>query len=597
MCGIAGIIGDFNTCQLDAMLLSQYHRGPDATGKYNDGNFAALGHNRLAIIDLSPQSNQPFLDPSGRYILVFNGEIYNYIELKAELKGHYTFRTDSDTEVLLAAFIIYGNQCLQKLNGMFSFAIWDNQDKKLFAARDRFGVKPFFYSIKNNSFYFSSEIKAIHAAGISRIPNEKVWASYFAYGSYGNPDETFWEDILQLPGGYFLSFTLPLDKMGTCLVEGGLRQAQSDIVPQVPSDLTIVKWYFFEEEVAKQPKNLTFEQAKEHYVSLLKDSIDLRFRADVPVGFNISGGLDSSVLLALVNNNNNNNSRINAYTFYTNNLAYDELPWVEMMVAKTKNPLTKVLLQAHEVPDFAQKMEGQQDEPYGGVPTLAYAKIFQQARKDNVLVLLDGQGMDEQWAGYDYYTQENDTTIQGVTDSPFKRNMLSDTFLAKAEKPNYPKPFDHELLNKQYRDLFYTKIPRALRFNDRISMLFSTELREPFLDYRLVEFAFSLPFYFKIKNGITKFMLREIASEYLANDLVFAPKRPLQTPQREWLANDLKKWVGDCFEIIENTEYSRWFDIVELQKELERYFEGNIQSSFHIWQFISLCEMTRTTND
>ena len=597
MCGIAGIIGDFNTCQLDAMLLSQYHRGPDATGKYNDGNFAALGHNRLAIIDLSPQSNQPFLDPSGRYILVFNGEIYNYIELKAELKGHYTFRTDSDTEVLLAAFIIYGNQCLQKLNGMFSFAIWDNQVKKLFAARDRFGVKPFFYSIKNNSFYFSSEIKAIHAAGISRIPNEKVWASYFAYGSYGNPDETFWEDILQLPGGYFLSFTLPLDKMGTCLVEGGLRQAQSDIVPQVPSDLTIVKWYFFEEEVAKQPKNLTFEQAKEHYVSLLKDSIDLRFRADVPVGFNISGGLDSSVLLALVNNNNNNNSRINAYTFYTNNLAYDELPWVEMMVAKTKNPLTKVLLQAHEVPDFAQKMEGQQDEPYGGVPTLAYAKIFQQARKDNVLVLLDGQGMDEQWAGYDYYTQENDATIQGVTDSPFKRNMLSDTFLAKAEKPNYPKPFDHELLNKQYRDLFYTKIPRALRFNDRISMLFSTELREPFLDYRLVEFAFSLPFYFKIKNGITKFMLREIASEYLANDLVFAPKRPLQTPQREWLANDLKKWVGDCFEIIENTEYSRWFDIVELQKELERYFEGNIQSSFHIWQFISLCEMTRTTND
>jgi asparagine synthase (glutamine-hydrolysing) len=144
MCGIAGIIGDFETQQLDAMLLSQQHRGPDATGKYSDGNFATLGHNRLAIIDLSPQSNQPFLDPSGRYVLVFNGEIYNYIELKAELKSHYTFKTDSDTEVLLAAFIIYGNQCLQKLNGMFSFAIWDNYDKKLFAARDRFGVKPFF---------------------------------------------------------------------------------------------------------------------------------------------------------------------------------------------------------------------------------------------------------------------------------------------------------------------------------------------------------------------------------------------------------------------------------------------------------------------
>jgi asparagine synthase (glutamine-hydrolysing) len=585
MCGTAGIIGNFKEYELDAMLLSQYHRGPDATGKYSDANFAALGHNRLAIIDLSPQSNQPFLDSSGRYVLVFNGEIYNYIELKQELQEYYTFKTESDTEVLLAAFLVYGNQCLQKLNGMFAFAIWDSQDKKLFAARDRFGVKPFFYSIKNKSFYFSSEIKAILAAGIPKIPNEKVWASYFAYGSYGNPNETFWEGIAQLPGGHFLEF-----------------QNQQ---------LTLKKWYFFEEEVTKQPKNLTYEQAKDHYLMLLKDSIQLRFRADVSVGFNISGGLDSSVLLTLVNeqeknriNNNANkngngnvDAKINAYTFYTNNPEYDELPWVEMMVAKTKNPLTKVLLRADEVPDFAQKMEGQQDEPYGGIPTLAYAKLFEQARKDNVLVLLDGQGMDEQWAGYDYYTQENETTIQGVTVSPFKTNMLSDSFSAKAEKPVYPKPFNDVMLNKQYRDLFYTKIPRALRFNDRISMAFSTELREPFLDYRLVEFAFSLPLNFKIRNGQTKFMLREIASEYLADDLVYAPKRPLQTPQREWLAEDLKKWVAHCFETIEKSKYGEWFDKAALGKELQLYFDGNSQSSFHIWQCISLYEMMRIIND
>jgi asparagine synthase (glutamine-hydrolysing) len=577
MCGIAGIIGSFNGSELDAMLLSQHHRGPDATGKYTDEDFAALGHNRLAIIDLSPQSNQPFLDPSGRYVLVFNGEIYNYIELKAELKELYAFATDSDTEVLLAVFIIYGNQCLQKLNGMFSFAIWDNQEKKLFAARDRFGVKPFFYSIKNNSFYFSSEIKAIHAAGISRIPNEKVWASYFAYGSYGNIDESFWEGIVQLPGGHFLEYE--------------------------NKKLTLKKWYCFEEEVTKQPKKITFEQAKEQYVALLKDSIRLRFRADVSVGFNISGGLDSSVLLALVNDFNNNDkiknqrSLINAYTFYAGNPEYDELPWVEMMIAKTKNPLTKVLLEAEFVPELAKKMEQQQDEPYGGIPTLAYAKLFEQARKDNVLVLLDGQGMDEQWAGYDYYTQENDATIQGVMDSPFKKNMLSDSFLAKAEKPIYPEPFEDPVLNKQYRDLFYTKIPRALRFNDRISMMSSTELREPFLDYRLVEFAFSLPLDFKIKKDLTKFMLREIASEYLADDLVFAPKRALQTPQREWLAEDLKKWVEECFLTIENSVCSKWFDKAAFKEELQVYFEGNTQSSFHIWQCISLCGIMQTIND
>jgi asparagine synthase (glutamine-hydrolysing) len=300
--------------------------------------------------------------------------------------------------------------------------------------------------------------------------------------------------------------------------------------------------------------------------------------------------LDSSVLLALVNLQEDN-SKINGYTFYTNNPDYDELPWVEQMVVKTRNPLTKVLLQAHEVPDFAQKMEGQQDEPYGGIPTLAYAKIFEQARKDKVLVLLDGQGMDEQWAGYDYYAQENDETIQGVTDSPFKKNMLSHAFLEKAEKPIYPTPFADVILNKQYRDLFYTKIPRALRFNDRVSMLFSTELREPFLDYRLVEFAFSLPLDFKIKNGITKFILREIAAEYLANDLVFAPKRPLQTPQREWLGKDLKDWVMNCFAVIKDSSFSAWFDLEELKNELDCYFEGSQQSSFHIWQCISLYEM------
>jgi asparagine synthase (glutamine-hydrolysing) len=585
MCGIAGIIGDYNEIQLDAMLVSQHHRGPDATGKYYDKNFAALGHNRLAIIDLSPKSNQPFIDNSGRYVIVFNGEIYNYIELKEDLQNQYDFKTESDTEVLLAAFIIYGKSCLAKLNGMFAFAIWDNQEKKMFAARDRFGVKPFNYCLFQNTFYFSSEIKAIHAAGVPKTPNEKVWASYFAFGTYGMPNETFWEEIAQLPGGHFLEYK--------------------------NKKLTTQKWYCFEDEVAKQPKNLTFEQAKQHYLGLLKDSIKLRFRADVPVGFNISGGLDSSVLLALVNlqetNNSNKNghselveehikdqhSAINAYTFYTNNSDYDELPWVEQMISKTHNPLTKVLLQADAVTALAEKMTWHQDEPYAGIPTLAYAAIFEQARKDGVLVLLDGQGMDEQWAGYDYYTQENEATIQGVLQSPYKINMLSDSFSAKGVKPIYPKPFDDSILNKQYRDLFYTKIPRALRFNDRISMMYSTELREPFLDYRLVEFAFSLPLDFKIRNGQTKFMLREIASEYLSADLVFAPKRALQTPQREWLATDLKQWVNQQFVGVENSSASGWFNIDELQKELKLYFEGNIQSSFHIWQCISLNEMLK----
>lgn len=565
MCGIAGIIGDFKKDQLDAMLISQHHRGPDATGKFFDEGFVALGHNRLTIIDLSPQSNQPFSDNLGRYELVFNGEIYNYIEIKAALQNQYVFKTESDTEVLLAAYIVYGKHCLEKFNGMFAFAIWDNQDKKLFAARDRFGVKPFFYSCFNGNFYFSSEIKAIHAAGIPKISNEKIWASYFAFGSYGMPNETFWEHISQLPGGHFLEYE--------------------------NKNLTIEKWYHFEKEVAKQPKNLSFDQAKDYYILLLRDSINLRFRADVPVGFNISGGLDSSVLLASVRAQNIHNEDCKAYTFYCNDAKYDELPWVEKMIAITKNPLTKVLLQADEVAGYSEKIASYQDEPYGGIPTLAYAKIFEQARKDGVLVLLDGQGMDEQWAGYDYYTQTNEATIQGVQDSPYKINMLSDAFLAQAEQPEYPKPFNDDVLNKQYRDLFYTKIPRAMRFNDRVSMAFSTELREPFLDYRLVEFAFSLPLEFKINKGITKYMLHEIALEFLTKDFVFDYKRIIQTPQREWLATDLKEWVSESFKTLEHSQYSSWLKKDVLNEELQHYFDGNIQSSFHIWQCISLYEM------
>ncbi len=196
--------------------------------------------------------------------------------------------------------------------------------------------------------------------------------------------------------------------------------------------------------------------------------------------------------------------------------------------------------------------------------------------------------MDEQWAGYDYYIQNSDATIQGVKKSPFKRHVLSEEMIDLAEKPKYPKPFKEELLNKQYRDLFYTKIPRALRFNDRVSMAYSTELREPFLDYRLVEFSFAQPLEYKIKNGIQKSLLREIVSEYLSDSISYAPKRPLQTPQREWLGKDLEKFVTNMIMKIERSEFSSWFDIEELKNEWQNYLHGDNQSSFHIWQWLGL---------
>lgn len=557
MCGIAGIIGsEAQPATLEKMLVAQAHRGPDATGRFVEKD-VCLGHNRLAIIDLSKEANQPFYSTDQRHVLIFNGEIYNYLELKKELDTQYAFQTSSDTEVVLAAYLHWGELCLHKFNGMFSFAIWDRKEQSLFAARDRFGVKPFYYSIESSTLYLASELKALFAAGVKKAPKESVWASYFAYGSYGAPTECFWEGIHQLAGGYYLTY-------------------KNDV-------LATHRWYVFEEELKKYQKQLPYDEVKARYKALLEDSINLRFRADVPVGFNVSGGLDSSALLALVNQRDQGGD-IRAYTFYTGDERYDELPWVEDLIATTQNPLSKVLVTSQRITALSEHMAVMQDEPYGGVPTVAYAEIFKQARKDGIRVLLDGQGMDEQWAGYDYYIKQSEETIQGVRASPFRSGVLQDFFLAKATKPQYPKPFKDALLNKQYRDLFYTKIPRALRFNDRVSMAASTELREPFLDYRLVEFAFAQPLEYKIKDGVQKYLLRDLVSDYVPTKLTYAPKRPLQTPQREWLAGALTPWV---VEAIEQLGESSWFDKKALIQEMQNYFKGDQDSSFHIWQWVN----------
>jgi asparagine synthase (glutamine-hydrolysing) len=261
------------------------------------------------------------------------------------------------------------------------------------------------------------------------------------------------------------------------------------------------------------------------------------------------------------------------------------------MLEKRPYHLNICTLSANEIPDLALKMAQHQAEPYGGIPTIAYSKIFKTASEKGVKVLLDGQGSDEAWAGYDYYVSNSNSVVQGVTKSPFRTGVLDGDFSKDYCKTNYPKPFEDHLLNLQYRDLFYTKIPRALRFNDRVSMLYGTELREPFLDYELVEYVFSRPTDFKIKDGAQKWMLRKIAEKFLQKDLVLAPKRPLQTPQREWLSEDLKNWVAAE---VEQLEKNNWFDKKQLQNELNHFFQGDNQSSFHIWQWINAAQLLKS---
>ena len=330
----------------------------------------------------------------------------------------------------------------------------------------------------------------------------------------------------------------------------------------------------------------TKDEHKEEYKFLLEKSIKLRFRSDVKVGFNISGGLDSSILLALVHNLFPD-KEIESFTFYCDNNKYDEIQWVDKIICETNKIHNKILFRVDDVPSLIKKISYFQDEPYGGIPTLAYSNIFKDAKSKGIKVLLDGQGFDESWAGYDYYHNDVNSVIQGVVNNPFNKNILNDSFKKKILLNNKIEPYKSTLLNKQYRDLFYTKLPRALRFNDRISMMYSTELREPFLDHSLVEYAFSLPKKFKIRNGESKWLLRYIAKDYLKTDIIFSPKRPLQTPQREWLKNELFSLSEYYYNEILNIP---WFNKNKIKSQWNLFNNSKIDNTFFLWQWYSAVE-------
>jgi asparagine synthase (glutamine-hydrolysing) len=284
---------------------------------------------------------------------------------------------------------------------------------------------------------------------------------------------------------------------------------------------------------------------------------------------------------------------VKAFTFTTGDSNYDELPWVERMLSKTNHPLVVCRLSPGDVPALAESVQFHQDEPFGGLPTLAYARLFEKAKENGVTVLLDGNGMDEQWAGYDYYRSamngKEPSLVQGTNESPVRPDCLSPDFRALAEQPlEFPSVFSDKLRNLQYRDTIMTKIPRAMRFNDRISMRSSTELREPFLDHRLFELAFRQPASRKLNEETGKVMLRQIVKEFVGEGLSEAPKRSMQTPQREWLRSELKDWAVGMINLARNGFAADWLDRRSVDETLCDFLSGKGDNSFFIWQWISL---------
>lgn len=562
MCGIAGIIQNdphsFHAEDLHRMTVALAHRGPDGHGYWQQDDHKVLfGHRRLSIIDLSPAGHQPmpYLD---RYLLMHNGEIYNYIELREELqKLGYRFNSNTDTEVIAAAYDHWEEDCLHHFDGMFSFCIWDKKEKCFFAARDRFGEKPFYYTLENGSLLFASEIKAFWAAGIDKIPNRKLLFNFLTIGYTDNPllpGETFFENIFRLPAASFLYYH-----------------------PE-QQELTIENYWDL--DLQQLNETIKEEDATERFTELLNRSVNRRLRSDVPVGSSLSGGLDSSTIAAICAAIG---SPINSHQCFTASFAgfeKDETALAKQVADQFRLKQHIISLGPAGLLDDLEKLSDAQEEPFASSSVYAQYKVYELAKQHGVTVLLDGQGADETLAGYHkyykWYWQElyRKRKLKKSGEIPAAMALgVQEEFSWKNKVAAWFPAFASVVMERQYllhaikqedldRDFvktcsghaYYTPpehfdlngllyfntrthgLEELLRLADRNSMAHGREIRLPFLSHELVEFIFSLPARFKIRNGRTKWLLRQAMKNSLPENICWRPdKIGFETPQKDWM--------------------------------------------------------------
>jgi asparagine synthase (glutamine-hydrolysing) len=574
MCGIVGVLGKLPSQKtIEQARDKMQHRGPDDCGiYYAPEEKVALGHRRLSIIDLSADGRQPFFSDDDRYVIIFNGEIYNYLEIKQELNKFYNFKTKTDTEVLLAAYIQWGEKCLDKFNGMFAIAIWDRKDKKLFCARDRLGIKPFFYSMQNNNLLFASEIKALVELGIKQEVNEDIIFDYLYHGFYEHDEAMFYKDVQVLPAGHF--FIWQNNKIET-------------------------KKYWDLADKEQDYSHLSIEQVKEKFQALLIDSIKLRFRSDVPVGIYLSSGLDSNALLYFAEQNVKKD--INTISMCLPNKEYNECLYIDeyLSASQKKNWHTCSLSLENTLP-LVEGMNMIQDQPFGGIPTVMFGELNKATKNKKIPVMLHGQGVDEILAGYKYYYPEylrdqGQVNVDSAMDlSQDKTKLIDKTILDKdfvkqheSRELKFKKPFKSHLLNAQYRDIMYTKIPRTLRFADHASMAQSIELRVPYLDHRIVEFCFWLPAKYKINKDIQKVLIRELVSDCLPDTIGQRQKKSYGQSQVQLFREHYKEYVLALLDA-ELFKSLKYWDHDQLRKKVKAFFNGEGDNSFFLWQCINL---------
>ena len=598
MCGISGII-NFNresvkNDDLRSMMKKMKHRGPNDEGTFIDDN-VGLGFVRLSILDLSSAGHQPMFSNDERYVIIYNGEVFNYIEIREELRAKYKFKTGTDTEVILAAYQEWGEECLNKLNGMFSFVIYDSKTKEIFAARDRFGIKPFYYYQDADRFIFASELKSILPLLNKRVANDKVIYNFLLFNRTDNTDETFFKDIKKLRHGNFLKIK--------------------------NNKVTFKKWY----NLADKIKDTKCFSAKE-YRELFKDSLKLRLRADVPIGVSLSGGIDSSSIVASLIKDFELNELNTFSAIFDKKEESDESEFVDAFKPLVKNMYYTSPSADSFFEDFETFIDAHNEPMADTGPYIQY-KVMELASK-HVTVTLDGQGADEQLAGYHYFfgsyyieliKQFKFARFLSENLNYFKKHKSADALkyfiyylmpsklqnkISNNRFPSINKSFfDSYKKNYELNEMLYNpknltdlllkhfefKLEHLLKWEDLNSMHFSIESRVPFLDYRLVEATLSTPSFQKISKGETKHLLREALKDILPEKITQRKdKKGFTNPREKWYRTE--KFKNYIFELINSESFINrgYFDSGIANLQYKKHLEGKIDISMEIWKWINL---------
>ena len=597
MCGITGIIDtglapDAAEALLDRMLQSLRHRGPDHSGRWMDAP-VLLGHNRLSIIDLSDKANQP-MEYDG-LVIVYNGEVYNYVEIRDELeKRGCRFRTESDTEVVLAAYREWGSDCVKRFVGMWAFAIWDKIERELFCSRDRFGIKPFYYIHAGDKFYFGSEYKPLKLSPLFRsafnLAQIARWRSCYR-------DETYFACLKALPERCNLVF-----KQGQVFVSR-----------------------YWDIDCSKKFSG-SFDEKREHFFQLFRDSVRLHMRSDVAVGGLLSGGMDTSSIASVIGRDFSTVPYKTFTIYYEGRKQMDERPWARE-VASTYANIHPIFCQPsdEEVAGSFASVVRAHDAPLSGSPPISCYFAMKAAAENNLKVILDGQGSDEYLAGYTTgferllagYMQRckffqifrslnnmrkgrplglkavrllvrgleaafaTEDALWRRRNVDYARLLSGDNEPAFVLEPLPGSPLDQYL----YHLLLTTFLPSLLHYGDRMSMAFSVECRVPFLDHRLVEFAFALHDEDRVRDGQGKYILRESLRPIL-------PRATLGRKDKQpFIGGEMSKWLRGPLNHLINPKSFDGLGLID-EREARRVFQdfaaGNDAGALRVWRLANL---------